>query len=210
MSVAIPNLKAVLFDFGGVLCHFPPAWKTEALAKAAGAPPAEFLRAFWGNRIPYDSGELTAVTYWARIAAQLGKTYTAVQVAEFVQHDIGFWSNFDQPMLDWVDAVRAAGFKTGLLSNLPPDLGEHLRTIPGFLDRFDHVTYSYEAGFVKPQPEIYRYSLDGLGVAAEQSLFLDDRQENTAGAEALGLRSIEWVSRAKSAEQLPPQLPTLF
>ncbi len=192
-----------------MLCHFPPASQTEALATAAGAPHDEFLRAFWGHRIPYDAGHLTALTYWEKIAAQLGKSYTDEQVGEFLRHDIGFWSNFDTVMLDWVDAVRAAGFKTGLLSNLPPDLGEHLRALPGFLDRFDHVTYSYEIGSVKPQAGIYRYSLAGLGIAANEALFLDDRPENVAGAEAVGIHSIQWTSRALSAGELPRELPPL-
>jgi len=209
LSASIPGLKAVIFDFGGVLCHFPPPSKTEALAAAAGAPHDEFLRAFWGHRIPYDAGHLTALAYWEKIAAQLGKSYSEEQVGEFLRHDIGFWSNFDIPMLAWVDAVRRAGFKTGLLSNLPPDLGEHLRALPGFLDRFDHVTYSYEIGSVKPQAEIYKYSLAGLGVTGPEALFLDDRPENVAGAEALDIHAIQWVSREKSAKELPRELPPL-
>jgi len=206
---SLPNLKAVIFDFGGVLCHFPPPSQTEALATAAGASHEEFLRAFWGNRIPYDAGHLTALSYWEKIASQLGKAYTEDQVGEFLRHDIGFWSNFDTVMLDWVDAVRAAGFRTGLLSNLPSDLGEHLRALPGFLGRFDHVTYSYEIGSVKPQAEIYRYSLDGLKVAPDEALFLDDRPENTAAAEALGIHTILWTTRQDSAQHLPRELPPL-
>ncbi|MEO8026688.1 MAG: HAD family phosphatase [Bryobacteraceae bacterium] len=209
MPASTSDLRAVIFDFGGVLCHFPPPSQTAELAAAAGAPHEEFLRAFWGNRIPYDAGALTAKTYWAKIAAQLGNSYSSEQVRDFVRHDIGFWSNFDGAMLDWVDAVRGAGIRTALLSNLPPDLGEHLRALPGFLDRFDHVTYSYEVGSVKPDSAIYRHCLDGLALAAEQTLFLDDRPENIAGARALGIQAIEWTSRAKGAGLLPDGLPPL-
>jgi putative hydrolase of the HAD superfamily len=202
-------LKAVIFDFGGVLCHFPPPSRTARLAKLAGAPHEEFLRAFWGQRIPYDCGQLDATGYWARIARQLGRAYSEEQVREFVRHDVGFWSNFDPVMLDWVDALRGAGFRTGLLSNLPPDLGEHLRRAPGFLDRFDHVTYSYEVGFVKPQREIYECSIRGLGIAPEEALFLDDRAENTLGAAQVGLQAVQWTSRAEGARRLPSGLPPL-
>jgi putative hydrolase of the HAD superfamily len=66
-------------------------------------------------------------------------------------------------------------------------LGEQLRATPGFLDPFDHVTFSYELGLVKPQPEIYRDAIEGLGVKPEEALFLDDRADNVEGARAVGM-----------------------
>ena len=45
--------------------------------------------------------------------------------------------------------------RTGILSNLPRPLGERLREADGFLEHFDHVTFSYELALVKPQREIY-------------------------------------------------------
>jgi putative hydrolase of the HAD superfamily len=66
-------------------------------------------------------------------------------------------------------------------------LGEELRATPGFLDPFDHVTFSYEIGSVKPEPAIYQDAVAGLGLKPGEILFLDDRTENVEGARAAGL-----------------------
>ncbi|MEP7353765.1 MAG: HAD-IA family hydrolase, partial [Acidobacteriota bacterium] len=64
-----------------------------------------------------------------------------------------------------------------------------LRAEPGFLDHFDHVTFSYELRSAKPEPLIYRHAVEGLQVAPKQALFLDDKQPNVDGAHALGLHA---------------------
>src|SRR5262249_31340595 len=89
----------------------------------------------------------------------------------------------------WIRALRSQGVRTAVLSNLPRPLGERLRATPGFLDPFDHVTFSYELNLVKPQREIYEDATRGLGVAPEDTLFLDDRPNNVEGAQAAGLRA---------------------
>ena len=86
--------------------------------------------------------------------------------------------------------MRAAGYRTAILSNLPRPLGEELRATPGFLDPFDHVTFSYELRKVKPQPEIYLDAIRGLGIEPSEALFLDDRPDNVEGAHAVGLRAL--------------------
>ncbi len=48
---------------------------------------------------------------------------------------------------------------------------------------------SCEIGAVKPEPAFYERTLDRLGLRADTCLFLDDRPENVAGAEACGIRS---------------------
>src|SRR6185369_7475118 len=88
----------------------------------------------------------------------------------------------------WTRQLRAAGVRTAILSNLPRPLGEELRSTPGFLEHFDHVTFSYELGVVKPQPEIYLDTIAGLDIAPSDALFLDDRQDNVDGSRAVGLR----------------------
>ena len=190
------SLRGVIFDFGGVLCHFPPPHEFDALAAKAGVPAGPFRRIFWGHRIPYDRGELDARAYWERIARDTGRAFSAAEVEDFVRADIGFWTNFDETMLAWTGTLRSAGYRLALLSNLPPDLGEALRRRPGFLDLFDHVTYSYEVRAVKPEREIYESCLAGVGTAAAETLFLDDRPENIAGAVACGIVSHLYTSRA--------------
>jgi putative hydrolase of the HAD superfamily len=106
-----------------------------------------------------------------------------------IEFEIEFWSRYDDRVFAWINQLRAAAIRTGILSNLPRPLGERLRDTEGFLDHFDHVTFSYELAMVKPQRAIYEHAIRGADVAPEESLFLDDRPENVEGAVQAGMQA---------------------
>jgi len=102
---------------------------------------------------------------------------------------------FDSVMWEWVEQLRAAGKRVGLISNMPRDLGEALKSRTQKLSNFDQVTLSYEIHVVKPEPAMYEHCLDGLETRPEQTLLLDDRIENVQGAELLGIRALQFTTR---------------
>lgn len=59
----------------------------------------------------------------------------------------------------------------------------------------DKIVYSHEVGFMKPDPRIYEVALRRAGAAPERTLFVDDREENLAGAATLGIDTHRFVSR---------------
>jgi putative hydrolase of the HAD superfamily len=60
-------------------------------------------------------------------------------------------------------------------------------------------------GLRKPDPAMYRRALDILGSAPERTLFIDDREENVAGAEAARMKGIRFTG----AEALRSELKRL-
>ena len=186
--------RAVIFDFGGVLCFHPTPEKIAAAAKACGLPVPEFERAFWANRLNYDAGKLDGPAYWRDIAAATGRQFDDALIAEMIGHEIAFWDNFDTRVIDWACELREQGTRIGILSNLPGPLGRHLRATAGFLKHFDHLTFSYELNMTKPDAAIYEDAIRGLGIEPQEALFIDDRQENIDGARAVGLQTELYVS----------------
>ena len=181
-------IRAVIFDFGGVLCFHPSPDQIAHAARFCGVSSETFLDAFWGShRIEYDAGRLEPADYWRQFSQRAGIALDAGLTPDLVRFEIDFWSGFDQRMLRWVRDLKAHGLRTAVLSNLPRPLGEHLRATPGFLDPFDHITFSYELNLVKPQPAIYGHAVNGLSLAPAETLFLDDRQDNIDAARAAGL-----------------------
>jgi putative hydrolase of the HAD superfamily len=181
------QIRAVIFDFGGVLCFHPDEPRWQRAAETAGLPVADFMSAFWANRIRYDAGLCEPAEYWRGV---IGPAFQESRLPELVRSEVDLWNRYDQRVFDWIGQLRSAGLRTAILSNLPRVLGEELRRTPGFLDHFDHVTFSYELRKVKPQPEIYLDATGGLGVAPSQALFLDDKAENVEGARAVGLEGV--------------------
>jgi putative hydrolase of the HAD superfamily len=180
------QVRGVIFDFGGVLCHHPTKDQIAKAAALCGVNSEEFVRALWKNRLAYDAGQ-DPIDYWRTCASLMGRTFDPDLIATMIEHEIRFWSVLDDRMLAWVDRLRSAGFRTAILSNLPRPLGTRLRERDGFLDHFDHVTFSFELGCVKPQPAIYEDAVRGIGVAPKDALFIDDRPENIEGAVQAGL-----------------------
>jgi putative hydrolase of the HAD superfamily len=179
--------KAVIFDFGGVLCFHPPDERFAPMARIFGLTTAAFIPLFWARRIQYDAGRVDARAYWSEIAAAAGVAFDEASLPALIRGEIELWNNYDERVLDWAAYLKASGFRTGILSNLPRALGEELRATPGFLDPFHHVTFSYELGSVKPESAIYEDAIRGLGVSPGEALFLDDRSDNVQGARAVGL-----------------------
>jgi putative hydrolase of the HAD superfamily len=182
------KIRSVVFDFGNVIC-FPPSQEKIARAAAdAGLPVDQFLAAMWKDRLPYDAG-LTPQQYWQGVASHASTEFDDSLIERMVGHEIGFWNRFDGRVFEWIETLRAGGYTIGILSNLPHPIAASLRGTPGFMEHFDHVTFSCDLRLFKPQSAIYEHSFRGLRVAPEETLFIDDKQENVDGARAVGMNA---------------------
>jgi putative hydrolase of the HAD superfamily len=93
----------------------------------------------------------------------------------------------DERMLAAVRRARAAGLRTGLISNSMGD-GSYDRSV--FPELFDGVVISGEVGLHKPQPEIFLLGAERAGVAPEDCVFVDDLRENCDGAAGVGMTTV--------------------
>jgi epoxide hydrolase-like predicted phosphatase len=86
--------------------------------------------------------------------------------------------------------LRAEGYRTAILTNNAREVGDDWRAIVPIDELVDVVVDSCLVGMRKPNPDIYRYTAELLGVAVDRCVFLDDAPGNVAGAEAVGMRAI--------------------
>jgi epoxide hydrolase-like predicted phosphatase len=90
-------------------------------------------------------------------------------------------------MVAAVAAARAAGVRTGLVSN-SWSTSHYDRDL--LAELFETVVISAEVGLHKPQPEIYLLAAERLGEEPAGCVFVDDLRENCVGAEAVGMTAI--------------------
>ncbi|MFN3367808.1 MAG: HAD family hydrolase [Thermus sp.] len=89
-------------------------------------------------------------------------------------------------------SLKEQGLKVGVLSNTLPSLRESL-AYHG-LDRYvDGFFASCSLGVAKPDPRAFWMALEGLGLAPEETLYLDDDPENVEVASSLGLQAAVYL-----------------
>ena len=186
-------MRAVIFDYGEVLCSPDPAAHRRLLA-LTGLNNDAFERLYWRDRRDYDLGVLDGPGYWAKFAGDAGLSFTPAQIEALIENDVLTWTgHLNEPMLAWAAALQDAGLLTAILSNMGPDVLRTMRQEFAWLAHFDQLIWSCELGIAKPDPAIYSLTCEKLGVPLSEALFIDDKQENVGAAEHLGLHALQFL-----------------
>ena len=103
--------------------------------------------------------------------------------------------------------LREQGHRVVVLSNTNrlhttfwPDEYPEIRAVA------DHIYLSQEMGMRKPEARIYQSVLESEGFSAEDTVFFDDNAENIAGAERLGITSIQVTGKETIPDYFAKQL----
>ena len=107
----------VLFDYGGVICQPQLEAEVALLAQAAGGTVQAFSDGYWAYRLDYDRAKLDAVTYWQKVGAGLGRSYSAAEIAELTRLDVTSWRHLKPGTVTLIEDLAAAGHRLALLSN---------------------------------------------------------------------------------------------
>jgi len=211
---ASAEVDAVVFDYGGVLTT-PVADSITAWLRADGIDPSSFSRTLkaWLSRDAavgtpihlLETGELSPAEFGDLLAAELVRHDGDPVVAEGIVGRVFAGMRKEPAMLDLVADLRGLGLRTGLLSN---SWGNSYPR-EWIAASFDTVVISGEVGLRKPQAEIYRLALDGLGVKPDRTVFVDDGEPNLEGARAVGLRTVLHTDPATTRAALAALVPGL-
>jgi epoxide hydrolase-like predicted phosphatase len=194
------KIEAVVWDLGGVIVRTHDRsgrtrWEERLGLSTGELDKLVFMsevsgRAFEGKAKPED--------IWNDIMQQFG---LSEQARDRMLHD--FWSGdrVDFALVDYIRNLRPT-YKTALLSNAWLDLRGFITDAWKIADAFDHITISAEVGMAKPDPRIYTLPLEGLGVAPDQAVFIDDFKINIRAAKGVGLHTIHFRSPEQAMRDL--------
>lgn len=190
--------RGLLVDFGGVLTTNVFQSFT-AFCEREGLAPDRMQKAFVehpeARQLLFDLelGKLDTETFDERLGAALGLESEGLATRLFA--GVGP----DERMLAAVAGFRAAGVRTGLISN---SWGTALYEAAELNALFDGLVISGEVGLRKPDPAIYALGAERIGLPPEECVFVDDLGGNLKPARAMGMLTI----RHTSAEETIPQL----
>ncbi|MDF2719351.1 MAG: HAD-superfamily hydrolase, subfamily variant 1 [Paenibacillus sp.] len=99
----------------------------------------------------------------------------------------------DPEVLELLGRLKQEGLKLGLISNCTEE-EVHAWPDSELAPFFDEVVFSYQTGYAKPEPSIYRLACDRLGVTAEQCVYIGDGgSDELNGAHGVGMRAFHAV-----------------
>lgn len=206
-----PDVKAVLWDFGGVITSSP--FEAFARYEAERALPVDTIRRInatnpdsnaWAR---FERAEIDAAAFNALFADEAAAVGHHIPGADI----LGLLSGDIRPaMVAAIDAIKAAGLKTGCITNnVPTGQGagmarneDKARQIAAIMARFDHVIESSKIGIRKPDPRIYLLMCDALGISPLHCIYLDDLGINCKPAAALGMYAIKVTEERQALADL--------
>jgi len=92
-------------------------------------------------------------------------------------------------VLEYVSNDLKPKYKIGIISNVMAEY-IHLILSEDDLKLFDDIVLSYKVGVAKPDVEIYKLSLQNLGVKPNEAVFVDDQQRYVEAAMSLGMKGV--------------------
>ena len=183
------TIRAVLFDFAGVLTSSPWA----ALA-AAGGGDLELIIGSYEHDTDHpwhqvERGEMTILD-WMTAVKEMGEAKGVEVDFSPLRALLGDMTVHD-PIVDHVRALRDQGYKLALVTNHVREGSAAWRSMVPVDELFDVVIDSSEVGMRKPNPAIFHHALEELGgIPPEEAVFLDDTPGNVDGARRAGLHAI--------------------
>ena len=194
------TIKAIIWDLGGVLVRTADWTSREELAARLGTDLRTLSQIVFGDDGDYRSqvGEITAAEQWANVAKRLNIPAAEIPV---VKKDFFAGDMLDSDLIDTIRGLKAH-YTVALLSNAMDDLRHEVLENWQIDDAFHHLVISAEVGMKKPDHRIYELTLEKVGVAPGEAVFIDDMPENIAAAQAVGMHGIRFVRKAQALAEL--------
>jgi putative hydrolase of the HAD superfamily len=207
------RVRAVISDFGGVLTS-PLLESFAGLMRASGISLESVGKAMatiadrdGSNPLfELETGRMTEAAFMGAISEQL----SADRGSEVSLDGFGerYFQHLEpnEPMIDYMRELRGRGHKMAICTNNIREWEAHWRAMLPVDEIFDVVVDSAFVGSRKPEPRIYEVTLERLGAAPEEAVFIDDVELNCEGARHLGITAIRFRSTEQAIEQIEAAL----
>jgi 2-haloacid dehalogenase len=195
------NTNTIIFDLGGVLIDWNPAYVFDKLIEDEEKRRqffAEICTSAWNEE--QDAGR----------SLQEATQLLVDQYPEWQEYIEAFYGRWEEmlggPIDETVDIFRqlkkSGKYKLYALTNWSAELFPVALRKYDFLHWFDGRLVSGEEKTRKPFPEIYQLTVDRFNINKNEALFIDDNVRNAEAAQTFGIPTIRFQSPAQLREEL--------
>lgn len=195
------TIKSIIFDWGGVLIDDPAPGLVRYCAKALGSAEQAYKKVYQKFGGDFQKNLLSEEQFWTKMCDELNVPRPKVP---------SLWGDAfaavyrpKQDVFALAGVLRNNGFRIAVLSNTEKPAMQFFHQQR--YDVFEVLVFSCAEGLAKPEREIYQLTLEILKVEPAQAVFIDDRADYIAGAQAVGLNTILF----RDVERLKKELSIL-
>ncbi|HPH96782.1 MAG TPA: HAD family phosphatase [Anaerolineaceae bacterium] len=193
-------IKAIIFDFGGVLVKDSRPGSRGVLAQRLKITREDLLDQVFGNELAFPAtiGRVSEKDMWQHV-------FSMMQIPSYDQPDFvrDFWGEdeLDAKMANLMKSKRP-NFRIGILSNAWSDARE------AFVSKYhldiltDEIIISAEEGLAKPDLRIYRLAANRLNIRPDEAIFMDDVLANVLAAQKVGFKAFQHLNAETSINKI--------
>ncbi len=189
------KIKNIIFDFGGVILDLDRENAVNKFKSVGVEKADEYLDKYHqkGIFLQCENGEIGELEFVEKLRELCNKDISYQDVYEGWN---AFIVNTEKYKLDYLLSLRERGYKVLLLSNTNPFVMKWARsnefTDEGYsIDHYvDKAYVSYEIKSVKPERAIFDYMINDAQIKPEESLFVDDGEQNIIAGKEVGFQTL--------------------
>ncbi len=200
------TVRAVICDLGGVVIRIDPD-RIRARWAARSALPADAVHVGFPDAVyeAFERDELTPVEYLAHVRETLRLDGTDAELADDFN---ALYLGVDEAVVAHLTRLRERGWTVVALTNTnrihEPVWAQRYAAA---LAVFDAVHCSHDLRARKPEPAAFTAVLDAHGLAASDTVFVDDTLRNVRAATALGMHGVHFTDAQDLGRQLAALIP---
>jgi len=191
-------IKAVIFDWGGVLIENPSPGMIRYIAAFLGVAEEAFNEVDKKLLTVFQKGTVSEDTVWEKVCQDLN--VSKPKVPSLWEEAFRRVYKPREKMFSLATALKKRDYKIGLLSNTEVPAMKFF--YKQRYDMFDATVFSCAEGTVKPERRIYERALEKLEVRPQEAVFIDDRRDFIEGAREVNLNTILFKSPYQVIEEL--------
>ena len=193
-------MKALVFDFGGVLVDWNPHHLYDSYFGSK-EKATWFLENICTNEW---NSQMDGGKPFCQGVAELSAQYPeyAKDIEAYFNRWIEMMGTEIEGMYGLLQEYKAKGYTLLGLTNWSSETFCQVKDVYPIFKLLDGMVVSAEEHCIKPSPRIYQILLERFGLNASDCVFIDDRQPNIDGADAVGMTGILFTSAHDLREKL--------
>lgn len=189
-------IKAIIFDYGNVICKFTNDIFIERISKVSGKSKEEVIQIYYKDsdlNKRFESGLISNQEFFEELSKLFEIDISYEELKKIYSEDK---FTLNEGIDELIEELKKK-YKIGLLSNTSDWDFDYLLKVTPMVKGFDAITTSFEVKAMKPKAEIFLNALKKLNLKPEECIYTDDIMDYVEAAKKVGINAVQFTNIEK-------------